>query len=206
VSDPLVIGTLHPAYLLRGQWKHEPAQIHYLRLVRRLLEGEEFEAFDPDQPLPAKANLYPSVEEIEGWLSNPYNDDGVAIDIENAGPHLICVGIYRLYDESYICVRFRRQGGSPWWYGKDLERVVQAFAEFLADPEVPKCYHNGQAHDIPYLEYLGFKPAGYAFDTMIASHCAYSEMPKGLEYLSVLLVGAQPWKHLTKEEDLEEGK
>lgn len=206
MARPFVIGLIHPAHLLRGQWKYEPAQIHYLKLVVRALGGEEIEEFDPDGALPECALTDPSIKQIEEWLTDPLCEQGVAIDIENAGPHLICVGICRVVDEAYICVRFRSSGGAPYWADHEIETVVEAMYQFLASPKIPKCFHNGQAHDIPYLEYLGFRVEGYSFDTMIASHVCYSEMPKGLEFLSILLAGAQPWKYLTKEKDQAEGK
>jgi hypothetical protein len=127
---------------------------------------------------------------------------GFSCDIEAAGPHITIVGMCRLRDLVPIVVRFRKKGGDPYHETyHDLEETVRLLYDLLADPRLPKVFHNGQAYDVPVLEGYGFTVRGYydggGFDTMLGMRICYPEMPKDLEYVAKVFAGLPPWKYLS---------
>jgi len=83
-----VLPLVHPAAIIRGGWGREMYQIKYLRRLRQwAFDGRPCEVFDPTQP-PENANLFPTLDEIRAFLEDPRcQEQGVAIDLEAAGPH-----------------------------------------------------------------------------------------------------------------------
>ena len=152
---------LHPAAILRGAWAQEPFQIDYLKTALKVArEGTDW--IEDLSKAPLGANLFPTQEETEAFhatTEGPYT-----VDIECAGPHLVCVGICDVTTERYICIRFRSFGGAVYDSDNLLARVSWLYA-FLSDPDEELIFHNGQAFDIPYLESIGFKVQGYVDET-----------------------------------------
>lgn len=190
-----ILPVLHPAYLLRGKWGLEPAQIHSLRQAKALAEGAEYTPVDVSKA-PEGSLLDPTLEEIERWFSE-LSGAAVAVDIETAGEHLVCIGLCAVDQLCPIVIRIRRCGGELAWSGSHLRRIVEHLYRFFAGT-IPKVFHNGQNFDVPYLERLGFVVNGYAFDTMLAHFVAYPEMPKGLAFLSGIYLQIPNWKYLVK--------
>jgi len=196
MSEVWIVPILHPSYIIRGNWKHDPAQSHILAMAAQLAYGD----YEPPniEDAPPDSNLDPTVEELYAWVDGM--EQGVTCDIEAAGPHLVCIGFCKLDDLSTVVVRFRKKGAVMWDADWDVRRAkVEWVYGVLASPDIPKVFHNGQAYDIPMLTTMGFDVSNYAGDTMLMAHVAYPEMPKGLEYLGVLYARVPGWKHLTRD-------
>ena len=205
-----VLVLAHPASIMRGGWGREPFQIMYLRRLRQwALEDKPIELVDVDQP-PPKANLFPTLPEVLAFLSDPRcQTEGLAIDLEAAGPYPRCLGLMLADSEDYICIHFRRQGGGICWSYTDLCTITESLTKLLEDPTIPKIFQNGQAYDVPELEALGFTVNGYAeggFDPMSAHRYMYGECPADLQTLGIAYGGLVAWKRLVREEDEGEGK
>jgi hypothetical protein len=191
---------------MRGAAAYGPPQITSLKRARAI-EREGWQEVSLGRS-PVPLSVVPPIDPIPTlteWEAG-CGVDGVVIDIETAGPMLLCVGILTLDEpRTALVVPFRGEGGVPW-YGDpaDLKGVVAWLSRFLADPTIPKVFHNGQSFDVPYLQDLGFSVGGYEDDTLLMQHTAYAELPKGLEWCAVTYCGARPWKHLGKAEG--EGK
>jgi hypothetical protein len=201
--DPLwVVPLLHPAAVIRGRWADEPDQIRYLRRALSIAAGE---AEPPSiDALLEGALLDPTVAQINEWADDLLDmpDPSIAVDIECAGPHLVCVGMCPL-DRNYasIVVPFRRTGGEPAW--PDLattESVVRIVNRVLMDPGIPLWFHNGQAFDVPYLERVGFEINGYAGDTLLLARYLEPEATANLQSLAIRWLGFPAWKHMKNEE------
>lgn len=205
-----ILSVLHPANILRGQFGKEPAQIHYLRHYRGLLvdleAGREPSLIDVSEPPPG-ATLFPTRSDLEEWRLGPLAE-GVTVDVEAAGPHLICVGLCRVADERSVCLRFRSQGGAVYWPTFDeLCWAIEWLGEVLANPEIPLVFHNGSYDILEVLEAYGWKVVNYAFDTMLGQHVVFPEMPKALQFCATLHCRIPGWKWLVKEdEESGEGK
>lgn len=205
-APTFALGIVHPSAILQGSYGDEPFQIIYLKRAKRVLEGAE--PLIPDFSLPApNTNQYPTLHELIDF-GKGCDSSGITLDIENAGNALVMVGITRHTDYHKVQVWFRQEGGDPWVHGDpdQFDSVVEWFALLLADRRIPKCAHNGQAHDWILLARIGFIINNIDFDTLLAAHIRMPEMRKGLEPLSAALLGISGWKKLlgTRKKDAEE--
>ena len=205
-----VITVVHPKDIMRGQWGKEMFQVRYLRRVRECIYGQrEWNLVDVNQA-PPKANLFPTLNQILSFLADSRTKtEGVAIDLEAAGPYPRCLGLMLTESEEYICIHFRRQGGGVYWSYTELCTITEKLYYFLRDPDIPKIYQNGQQYDIPELEALGFEVNGYAeggFDTLIGHRYMYGESPADLQTLGIAYGGLPAWKKLVKEDEEAENK
>lgn len=202
----------HPSSIVRGQWAKEPCQETYLRRLWRAIQGREpWPETDITRP-PPNSILFPTLVDMENFTQEALDYDCVSIDIENAGPHIICIGFTLVSLETGVlgttlCVRFRRRGGRIYWTDRrELLAVVGWLFRLLADPRLSKVFHNGVVYDVPILESLGFTVEGRLLDTLNLQHTCYPEMGKGLQFTSTLYLWAPCWKLLVDETQEAEGK
>lgn len=196
LGDKLVygVGILHPAGIMRGAWAEEPFQIITLERARRVAERGSWTIDDPTLPPPG-ALLDPTLDQVRSWFAAA-GPDGVTVDIETAGRHIVCVGLCRVRDLVPIVIHFLGVDGKLYWPEESWAEVRSLLGACLADPTIPLIFHNGQAFDVPILEGQGFKVGGYLWDTLLMQHIAYPEMAKGLEHCARLYCGVNGWKHI----------
>lgn len=192
--------TLHPAFILRGQFAEEPAQIRTLERIRELLVGTR--TVHPVGELLPNAHLYPTLEELRAFRAG---GGPVAVDIESAGDYLRMVGLTRESDLAYVAIWLRTQGGGPAGPEHEILARAEWLAELLADPTVLKVFHNGISYDVPLLERLGFVVENIE-DTMLLLHVAGPEQSKALQAGAIRYLAAPAWKHLADAEEEGEGK
>ena len=192
-----VISIVHPGAVVRGGWAAEPQQYEYLKRARALAGG----TWEPPSHahLVGGFNFTPTAPEVEAWCHQAQQERAtLTVDIECAGPHLVCVGLCDIATMGGIVVRFRGPGGPTLW-GNELPRVVEALFDVLSDPTVGKWFHNGQAFDIPYLNMQGFEVEGFVGDTMLMQRYMFPEMGASLQQCGSFYVGVPAWKYLAKD-------
>jgi hypothetical protein len=202
----------HPGSIVRGQWAKEPCQETYLRRLWAAIKGREpWPDTDVSKP-PPNSKLFPTLDDLKQFTEESQDYDAVSIDIENAGPHIICIGFTLVCLQTgnlgtTICVRFRRRGGRIYWTNRrELLVVVAWLYTLLAEPRLSKVFHNGVVYDVPILEGIGFRVEGRLIDTLNLQHTCYPEMGKGLQFTSTLYLWAPCWKLLVEEKEEAEGK
>jgi hypothetical protein len=196
-----IMPIMHPAAILRGNAASEPDQLVFLRRALAYVRGD-FTPIDLDGPLPPNAILNPTLADLAEWRSDEHIFSGVALDIESAGPHIICVGLMRIWDEGYVCLRFRTQGGAFYWRTwREMVAAVEWLGELLANRFVPKVMQNGQAFDVIELTKLGFVVEGFEFDTMLAAGCCRPGAPRDLQTQAIVRLGFPAWKSMVRDED-----
>jgi hypothetical protein len=195
----------HPGSIVRDGWASEPKQYEFLKRARGLAAGT-WEPLTHDQLL-AKAIETPSFADLQRWgdeLRGLTPDRrAIAVDVECAGPHLVCVGMCRISDLASVCVRLRGPEGVPLW-DDELPAVLGWLYDVLSDPGIPKWFHNGQAFDIPYLEFQGFEVGGFAGDTLLLQRYMFPEMGAGLQDCGIFYCGVTAWKQLASETNEDE--
>lgn len=206
---PWILPLTHPAAIVRGQWAREPLQEAALRrLYGWVKAGED----PPDQPAlrhepPPGAILFPSIGQLESMTYEGW--DGVSLDLETAGDHIICCGVTPLMWDgtlgTALCWRVLKRGGRQWWHRDELARAARWFAGVLEDPRLAKVFWNGVTFDVPVLERNGFEVRGRLVDGMVMMHTVYAEMPKGLQSTATLFLGAPAWKGMVREDPKEDG-
>lgn len=199
------VGLLHPAFILRGQWSQEPAQVLYLKRAKEIA-AHGWTPVDLSRP-PRGAITEPVLGDLHTWEeTSDLRPGGIAVDIETAGRRIRGVGLCGVSSLLALWVPFCHAGGAHYWTGGEWTDVERWLGGILGDPTIPKYFHNGLGFDIPILRHNGFRVEGYAGDTMLAHHIAYPEIPKGLKYLSNVYLGVGGWKSLVTEDDEGDGK
>ena len=197
---------VHPASVMRGRWHLAPVQVAYPKRLAK----------DPNPTLvdtklcPPGCVADPTLDYLRTFTQLVREfDQIVAFDIENAGPHLVCCGMVRMYPDTLapgtgVCFRFRRKGGAPWWptFEEHLE-VVTLLDSILGDSSVTKVGHFIIQHDLPLLQTLGFAVSGPLIDTAALLHATHAELPKGLAFNATLFCGAPRWKDIPDEKESE---
>lgn len=80
-----------------------------------------------------------------------------------------------------ICIPFIFKG-STYWSPEEEVLLWKEIRELLTDERVGKIAHNG-SYDIEFIERVsGFRVRPYVFDTMLAAHALYLELPKALAF------------------------
>jgi hypothetical protein len=196
-----IVPILHPGYIVRGRWAQEEAQVLYLLRAKEISEDDGFKLQDPYEP-PPNAILDPTLLDMYTWREELLAmGGGCSVDIETAGEYIRIIGFCRIADLVSIVIAFRTQGGEPKWTNwTEFELIVKWTYDTLADPEIPKYFHNGQSFDVPLLRSYGFEVNNYADDPLLMMRSAYPEMRRGLEVMSKLLLGVPGWKHTIKAE------
>jgi len=204
----------HPGAIVRGVWSKEPCQETYLRRLWKMVNGETPRPpINTNQP-PRDSTLFPTISDLREFsqIQRKEDYDGVSVDIENAGRHIICVGLCLVDLRSgrigpTVCVRFRRRGGKLYWRTRrELLQAVEWLYEILDDSNLSKIFHNGVVYDVPILKSLGFSVRGRLIDTMNLAHACYPELSKGLQFCATLYLWSPVWKTLTDEVDEGDGK
>lgn len=203
---------VHPASVMRGRPALAPVQVAYLR---RLAADPCAEPEDINKA-PRNCEPDPSLATLRWFadLVRTGRPEFVVLDIENAGPHLVCCGMLRLHltadggpgePDRGVCFRFRHAGGAPWWptWEEHLEAVT-LLDSILADPLVSLVGHFIIQHDLPLLTELGFEVRGPLLDTSALCHATHSELRKGLQFLATAFCGAPAWKSIKDEKDADD--
>lgn len=194
-----VVPTYHPAAILRN-WKNLP--LFTLDLMKAKIESEFGEIILP----PRWANIEPTLEDVEEFLSRSF-DDVVSVDVETQrtpGPFLTMCG-FALSPREALVIPFEdpTKPDRCYWTRDDHIRVQKLINWFLARKDVPKLFHNS-LYDLQWLYSLGARPQNAYHDTLLMSHALWPEMPKSLRVLGRLFTRERSWKHIrrtTKRED-----
>ncbi len=77
--------------------------------------------------------------------------------------------------------------------------LLAVLSDFLCDPEVPKCWHNGACYDIPTLDIVWGVPVaeqvkGYQDDTLGMHAILYPDEPHKLAHVAFSMTDAHAWK------------
>lgn len=173
---------LHPAYILRGNWPLELAQVTYLRRVPSILNGSD-QPIDLSKPL-CKVNFNPTDADLRQWkrhLQGP-----VVVDIETPRGKPSLIGLLDIPREAAL---------SLWPLEYPNHRVFAQ--EILSDEQVPLVFQNGYGFDIPVLESHSFSVRDYFDDTMLMMANAWPGLPKRLDFIAGLFCELPYWKHLS---------
>lgn len=169
-----VIPTIHPSAVLR-EWSFRPAVVR--DFVRIKKESEYAEIKETRKT----TTINPSLETVLSEIEQAKSAVWCAFDIETETSQITCLGIS--YSEGRACC-------IPFWFGssgslfseQDEQLIWLKLKELLESDTPKKIAHNG-TYETEYLWHtLGIKSKIH-FDTMLAFHTLYPELPKSLSYL-----------------------
>jgi len=175
-----VIGTYHPA-AINNSWKLNPVQRFDLK---KILKESEF----PEVILP-KRNLIiePTMDDVLHFLGD--NRGNFAYDIENKPNWIHCISFAFSKDESISIPTTKSYWGS--WGNL---RIIWKAMEKVFNRDDLKIGQN-ISHDIKWImRNWGVLVKKPWYDTMIAQHSCYSELPKGLDFLASIYTNEPYYK------------
>jgi len=194
-----VIGTLHPAALLRSQKMQICVLRDLKKLVRIQKEGPTLipkcERLGTGYP---RASLYPTLEDVATFFGF-MTGQRMSVDFEATfAGEIWCMGLWPVdtwLDEQGLCIPFRCRGGSRYWSTEEERQVLGLVKEFLEDPTSRKVGQNWVGFDGGYSDdgwdethyaltrrAWGVRPRGLDIDTMVAHHCVWPELPHSLAH------------------------
>lgn len=129
--------------------------------------------------------IAPLFEDVLKFYSLVETKDICSFDIEAPPDFMTCFSLaIREKDRvQAMCIPLMDNYGNYWTAQQELE-IILGLARILKNPKIKKIMQNGM-FDITYLlrKYHIFTDNFY-FDTMIAQHLCYTDLPKSLDYLT----------------------
>jgi len=198
-----VIPTYHPSYV-QAVWKERNTIIHDLRKAVALAQMEE-----PPAPPAYDFIIQPSFTQAATCLTNLLSmvearPTKLSVDVETRAGHLACTGIAWSNHEA-ICIPQLKQSfdidQTSYWMEEEEAYLTHQLYRLLTHPNAEVIGQNFLYDAQYFYRWLHFIP-NFARDTMIAQHSIFSNMPKGLDYLSSLYCGHHVyWKDESKNWD-----
>ena len=178
-----LLPTINPRGLVR-----DPSQAHILQIdlsrAKALFEGTQI-------PRNYNFKIAPTFEEAQDQLLSLHaaaeeSPEGfpLSIDYETRLGHIACLGI-AWSAENAICIPFLLvHADSPFYWSENEEaHIIFLIQKLLRHPNVI-CIGQNISYDCQYMHrHWGFLPHAVR-DTMIAHHSIFSNMRKGLDFLS----------------------
>lgn len=199
----LILPTVHPSFIQRGQSKYSAAFIHD---IQRAVEIAQH-GHTPDQP---RYVLDPSPMVALQWAERYVRELSrehiyLAYDIETPGKGddeglLESDDLDELLDKSYFIWRISfayhpHEALSIPWTPEYLPAI-----RLLLESGGDKVVWNGE-FDNPRIRYNGVMINGTIHDGMVAWHILHSDLPKGLGFVATFTCPNQPaWKHLSHQQ------
>lgn len=199
-----VLPTIHPRGLVR-----DPSQSHILQIdlarAKALFEGTQLSR-DYDfiiEPTFAQAVYWlDALIEQADLAQSSHSRFRIAPDLETRGGHIACLGIAWSATEA-ICLPFLTVDDSKpfYWTPEEEAVIVHKIARLFMHPAVDSVGQN-YLYDCQYFwRHWGIVPSS-VYDTMIGHHSCFSNMRKGLDFLSAMYSQDHIyWKDESKEWD-----
>jgi DNA polymerase I-like protein with 3'-5' exonuclease and polymerase domains/uracil-DNA glycosylase len=209
VSDCLgapvkVIPTIAPVMLNR-QLSYRPVVIHDLKRAKR--ESLSAEIVHVDYDFIIRASYYETVAVLSSLIREVEKGElNLAIDIETRSGHIACIAL-AWNTRSAICIPFMRTEEVSGYFSLEEELEIVWLLRTLLTAE--NCRGIGQNfhYDAQYIfRHWYFHPRIF-YDTMIMQHSLFSNMEKGLGYLSSMYCEHHTyWKDEGKTWDMHTGE
>lgn len=169
------VPTIHPAAAIRD-WLFRPTMVADFERIKK-------ESLFPDVRITKRELIIPyKFEEACAYLEQLKGAEYVAFDIETETDQITCVGFSPRPGWAVSIPFWYGASGSLWSEGEELQ-LWERIREILESEAIKKIGQNG-SYDIEFLRRtMSIDVRGYEFDTMLAFHCLYPELPKGLDYL-----------------------
>jgi hypothetical protein len=210
-----VVATLHPAFILRMYHKRIIAEFD----LRRARE----ESSNPEVNLPQHSFIInPSFDCVmDTLLAFQKRRCKLSFDIETHGRHVRCLGLADS-PSTCICIPFMSRRGAPRpgehslilvpagvacansHWGEEQELIIlSTLGTILGDEDIPKIAQNFPFDSTLLLQDFGLVVRGLWMDTMVAQHCCYPELPKGLDFLCSIYTRVPYYSDYDSQDDLQ---
>lgn len=127
----------------------------------------------------------------------------ISYDIETIQPYAACfvdcIGFAGDLD-SAICIPFFSPHGNgrlePYWKSEQERNEIFRYVKWIMESNIPKVAQNAQFDSAILRHHYSIKTNNLYWDTMVAAHCLYCDLPKDLGSLIALYTNLPYHKYL----------
>ena len=194
----LVVPTIHPTFVLRGEERLLAVLGADLDRARRLSETGYHPTNREIRVLPKSPDLDEALQILKSWYTDGAS---VAIDTETTGLDPLACGLRSLAVSAYgssvgIAIPFNAVMDRDYMKTRsDMCKVVRAMC---ASETIQKIFHNAN-FDMPILDRHGFPVYGPIQDTIIIHHVLEPDLEHNLGFCAQLYLDVEPWKLMFRE-------
>lgn len=201
--QPKVIPIIAPDMIMR-QWSWRQITMVDLRRAKR--EAERRELILPNYSFLIRPN-YGEVLAILHQLQTAADKGPIrlSVDIETRNKHITCIGLAWSKLEAICIPFFTAQQPEGYWSLEEEAEIVLRLTKLLANRNVQPVKLIGQNfhYDAQYIYRWWHCEVSQPFDTMTGHHSCFSNLPKGLDFLSSMYCEYHAyWKDEGKEWDI----
>jgi len=213
------LATYHPSACLRQRFveeKQNPGQFD--RLFIHDIKKAFQEQHTPDLTYyKYQEIIQPSFSQVESWLEAALRDAKLlSFDIETLGCHkgkkdyaallIDCIGLAYKPDE-VICIPLWMPTGKltacRYWKSEAEFCKILSLLNLLLSSDLPKVAQNSQFDCLVLQEILKIRVRNVIWDTMVAAHNLYCELPKDLGTLISIFTNLEYKKFMVKEGNIQ---
>ncbi len=181
---PATLSTFSPNWLF-GQWQLRPVMLHDLRRAKGMAD-EGREVIPPNYRFVIKPSFEQAQFQLCKLLETAIESETplkLAVDIETRAGHISCVGI-AWSELDALCIPLMVVGRPEgYWPIEHEAELVFMMHQLLKHPNVEVIGQNFH-YDEQYLSRQLFLNPNLVRDTMLGQHSCFSNMQKGLDFLS----------------------
>lgn len=172
-----ILVSFHPAAALPNA---DPMRFYYiLNDLYKILKLESDPSLMDLNPI---LHINPSVEEILEFLHRVSQCSETAFDIECTPKQTTCFS-FTVNSNEAMSIPLVNNSGSIFTVESETQ-IWRAVASILENPNISKIMQNGMFDTMFLLRTLRIKTEGFNFDTMLAQHLCWADLPKGLDFLT----------------------
>jgi len=127
----------------------------------------------------------PSFDDVMQFYALVKSKEHIGFDIEATPEFITCFSLAIYHEDKIISmsIPLMDNQGNYWTTGDEV-KIWAGLAEILIDPKLKIICQNGMFDVMFILRTMNIKTDNFYFDTMLAQHRCYTELPKGLDYLT----------------------
>ena len=172
--------TYHPSFTLIYK-----APINFYVMIADM---QKFINFDNDPELintKLVIKTRPNINEIMQHYELVKTKPIVAFDIECTPEYITCFSLAVSHEDQLISMSIPliNNSGNYWSVAEEIE-IWNGLARVLINPDVGIICQNGMFDLMFILRTMNIVSDNFSFDTMLAQHIIYTELPKGLDFLT----------------------
>lgn len=180
LSGKIIGLSYHPSFTMyAGSPVHFYTMIADFTKAIKLIDDPELMA---DNTL---LKIKPYFEEVIQFYELIKTKEHVAFDIEATPEFITCFSL-AVYDDNKIksmSIPLMNNQGS-YWTPEEEVKIWIGLSEILGSSNIRKILQNGMFDLMFVLRTMNIKTDNFYFDTMLAQHICYTDLPKGLDYLT----------------------
>ena len=126
-------------------------------------------------------HINPTFTDIMNYLDRVDEVKETSVDIEATPKYITCIALTVSPIEG-MCIPFMNNSGNMWTPLQEAQ-IWYRISLIMEDESIGKIFQNGMFDTMYMLRTLDIKINNFIFDTMIAQHICWTDLPKGLDFL-----------------------